>query len=91
MPETVLSVTDLVKQYETETVLHGISLNIKRGEVVVVVGPSGCGKSTLLRCMNGLEEIHGGQVLLEGEPVVKNAKNISQKRQQIGMVFQNYE
>ena len=91
MSETVLSVTDLVKRYETETILHGISLDIRKGEVVVVVGPSGCGKSTLLRCMNGLEEIHGGQVLLEGAPVEKNAKDISQMRQRIGMVFQNYE
>ena len=89
--ETVLSVTDLVKRYETETILHGISLDIRKGEVVVVVGPSGCGKSTLLRCMNGLEEIHGGQIMLEGEPVVKNARNISRQRQRIGMVFQNYE
>ena len=91
MSETVLSVRDLVKRYETDTILHGISLEIRKGEVVVVVGPSGCGKSTLLRCMNVLEEIHGGQVMLEGEPVVKNARNISKQRQRIGMVFQNYE
>ena len=89
--QTVLSVKGLVKQYEQDTILKGIDLDVKKGEVVVVLGPSGCGKSTLLRCMNGLEEIQGGQVLIDETPVVKNAKNISELRQKIGMVFQSYD
>ena len=89
--QTVLSVKGLVKQYEQDTILRGIDLDVKKGEVVVVLGPSGCGKSTLLRCMNGLEEIQGGQVLIDETPVVKNAKNISELRQKIGMVFQSYD
>ena len=89
--QTVLSVKGLVKQYEQDTILKGVDLDVKKGEVVVVLGPSGCGKSTLLRCMNGLEEIQGGQVLIDETPVVKNAKNISELRQKIGMVFQSYD
>jgi len=89
--QTVLSVKGLVKKFGNDTILNGIDLDVKKGEVVVVLGPSGCGKSTLLRCMNGLEEIQGGEVLLENTKVVKNAKNISELRQKIGMVFQSYD
>ena len=91
MEQTILEIRDLVKKYEDETILNGLNLQIRRGEVVVVLGPSGCGKSTLLRCMNALESIQGGQILLEGETVEKNAKNITKIRQKIGMVFQSYE
>ena len=89
--QTVLSVKGLIKKFGNDTILNGIDLDVKKGEVVVVLGPSGCGKSTLLRCMNGLEEIQGGEVLLENTKVVKNAKNISELRQKIGMVFQSYD
>jgi polar amino acid transport system ATP-binding protein len=71
--------------------LKDISLEVKKGEVIVVIGPSGCGKSTLLRCLNALEDIQGGEILIDGEPVHKNAKNISGMRQKIGMVFQSYD
>ena len=91
MGEVLLQIRDLVKRFGDHTILDGIDLDIQKGEVVVVVGPSGCGKSTLLRCMNGLEEIQGGQVLIDETPVVKNAKNISELRQKIGMVFQSYD
>ena len=89
--ETLLSIRDLVKGYEGETVLDGIDLDIKKGEVVVVLGPSGCGKSTLLRCINGLEDIQGGEILFEGEKIDRKGRNISKIRQRIGMVFQSYE
>ena len=91
MSNTVLAINHLVKQYGSDTILNGIDLEIEKGEVVVVLGPSGCGKSTLLRCMNGLEEIQGGEIRLGSERVVKNGKNISQIRQQVGMVFQSYD
>jgi len=59
--------------------------------VLVIIGPSGCGKSTLLRCINGLEPIQSGSVMLKDERVEKNSKNISRIREKIGMVFQSYE
>ena len=66
-------------------------LEIKKGEVVVILGPSGCGKSTLLRCLNGLETIQGGDILLDGQSIIGNQKDFHLVRQKIGMVFQSYE
>lgn len=68
-----------------------INLDVKKGEVVVIIGPSGCGKSTFLRCINGLEEIQGGEILLDGKAVNQNDKELSLLRQKIGMVFQSYD
>lgn len=73
------------------TILKGISLNIEKGEVVVVLGPSGCGKSTLLRCINGLEEIQSGEIRLSGEVISNRKKDMHLIRQKIGMVFQSYD
>lgn len=89
---TVLRVKDLVKRYKgaDKAVLDGISLNVHRGQTVVVLGPSGCGKSTLLRCIVGLEDIQGGEVTLDGELISGTARN-SALRQRIGMVFQSYD
>jgi len=64
---------------------------LNKGEVIVIIGPSGCGKSTLLRCLNGLEDIQGGEIYLGGKLLQKNAKDISSMRQKIGMVFQSYD
>lgn len=89
--ELQLQVTGLVKAFGEETVLNGIDLSVHRGEVVVVLGPSGCGKSTLLRCLNGLEAINGGQILLDGEEITAGGKNMTRIRQKIGMVFQSYD
>ncbi len=87
-----VSIKDLVKRYDgTSEVLDGISLDIHKGEVVVVLGPSGCGKSTLLRCMNGLESYQSGSITLDGELVTKDGKNMTALRQKIGMVFQSYD
>ena len=89
MAETLLQVKNLVKEYGGTRILDGVNLDIAQGEVVVVVGPSGCGKSTLLRCINALEPIQGGQVLLEGKVVGKD--HLEELRQKIGMVFQSYD
>lgn len=89
MAETLLQVKNLVKEYGETRILDGVNLDIAQGEVVVVVGPSGCGKSTLLRCINALEPIQGGQVLLEGKVVGKD--HLEELRQKIGMVFQSYD
>lgn len=91
MEEALLEIRHLRKAYGDHVVLKDFNLRVRKGEVVVIIGPSGCGKSTLLRCVNGLEDIQGGQVLLGGEPVSRAAKNIAQMRQRIGMVFQSYE
>lgn len=91
MSETLLTINNLHKTFGEKVVLEDISLEVHKGEVIVVIGPSGCGKSTFLRCINALEDIQGGEVLLDGEKVKKDAKNISQMRQRIGMVFQSYD
>ena len=89
--DEILRIKNLSKRYDDISVLENIDLSVKKGEVVVIVGPSGCGKSTLLRCLNGLEEIQEGEVLLDDEVVNPNKKNLSKNREKIGMVFQSYD
>ncbi|MBR1568361.1 MAG: amino acid ABC transporter ATP-binding protein [Lachnospiraceae bacterium] len=89
--EIVLTIKHLKKQYGDHEVLKDFSLEVRQGEVVVVIGPSGCGKSTLLRCVDGLEPIQGGSIALEGQPIDTGDRNIVKVRQQIGMVFQSYD
>lgn len=91
MSDILLEVSQLTKRFGDNTVLDGIDLTIRRGEVVVLVGPSGCGKSTLLRCLNGIEPIQGGEVLLDGMTIKPGTKDMTKLRQKIGMVFQSYE
>lgn len=89
--EEILKIEGLSKSFDDLTVLEDINLTVARGEVVVIVGPSGCGKSTLLRCINGLESIEEGKVLLDGETVNPTTGNIRKLRERIGMVFQSYD
>lgn len=89
--KSVLNVKNLRKFYGTDEVLHGIDLEVERGEVVVVLGPSGCGKSTFLRCLNGLEEIQQGEIQLNGRTINTDATKWHLVRQKIGMVFQSYD
>ena len=90
MAETVLELQKIRKQFSDTVVLNGVDLVVKQGEVIVIIGPSGCGKSTLLRCINGLEQIKGGQILFYNERI-DTCKDLSPVRQKIGMVFQSYE
>jgi polar amino acid transport system ATP-binding protein len=71
-------------------VLKGLSLNVNEGEVVVIIGPSGTGKSTLLRCINRLTEPDSGEIYLEDKKIQSNMSSLSRVRQQIGMVFQDF-
>ena len=87
----VLRIEHLHKEFEGNVIIDDISLTVHKGEVIVVIGPSGCGKSTLLRCINALEDIQGGQILLDGSPVERTSKNICRMREKIGMVFQSYD
>lgn len=91
MEQALLKINHLHKTYDGQVILKDFNLEVNKGEVVVIIGPSGCGKSTLLRCINALEDIQGGEILLDNEPVRKENKNISKMRQKIGMVFQSYD
>ena len=87
-----LSIRGLRKSFGDAEILKGVDLDLRRGEVVVILGPSGSGKSTLLRCINGLEEIQGGEVALDGEVISGLKQNaLTAVRQKLGMVFQSYE
>lgn len=89
--EEVLRVEHLQKRFDDLMVLEDISLQINKGEVIVVIGPSGCGKSTFLRCLNGLEEIQEGKIILHDEIINPIGKNLREAREKIGMVFQSYD
>lgn len=86
----MIKVVDLHKKFKNLHVLKGINLNINKGEVVVVIGPSGSGKSTLLRCLNRLEEVDSGEVFFKDISVTQSKKDINNIRQNMGMVFQNF-
>ena len=88
---SLLEIKDLKKSFADTQILKGINLNVAQGEVVVILGPSGCGKSTLLRCINGLEDIQAGEIRLEGSGVLGQDIEWTTVRQDVGMVFQNYE
>jgi polar amino acid transport system ATP-binding protein len=89
--EVLLEIRDLRKDFDGIPAIRGVSLKLRRQEVLVVLGPSGCGKSTLLRCMNGLERIQGGTILLEGRDITAPETDWRKIRQKVGMVFQSYE
>lgn len=97
----ILEVRNLCKRYGDNEVIHDISLDVNKGEVLAIIGPSGSGKSTLLRCINQLESINGGEInvcdkkMIEGyssagEPLYADKSVLRQIRLCIGLVFQNY-
>lgn len=91
MSDSLLEIRNLTKRYGENTVLRDLCFTVRRGEVIVVLGPSGCGKSTLLRCINALEPIQGGEILLGGEVIDRSPVGLPALRRRIGMVFQSYE
>jgi polar amino acid transport system ATP-binding protein len=87
--EPIIQIRDVHKFFGQVHALQGVSLEVTKGEVVVVIGPSGSGKSTLLRCINRLEEFDQGSIVVDGIPL-DSAKNINAVRTEVGMVFQSF-
>jgi polar amino acid transport system ATP-binding protein len=85
-----IQVKDLHKSFGSNNVLKGIDMDVREGEVVCVIGPSGSGKSTLLRCLNKLEDITSGQVIVDGFDVTDPKVDINEVRRHVGMVFQHF-
>lgn len=86
----MLKTKELTKSFGKQTVLKGITEEIQKGEVVVIIGPSGSGKSTFLRCLNLLEEPTSGAITFEGIDITDPKTNINQLREKMGMVFQSF-
>jgi glutamine transport system ATP-binding protein len=84
----MIKITHLIKQFGSLVVLNGINLHVKPGEVVVIIGPSGSGKSTLLRCINRLEGVTSGNIIVDGYDIHDKNTNINLIRTEVGMVFQ---
>ncbi|HSU07484.1 MAG TPA: amino acid ABC transporter ATP-binding protein [Acetobacteraceae bacterium] len=87
----MISVENVSKWYGDAQVLKDTSTNVARGEIVVVCGPSGSGKSTLIKCINGLEPIQQGRIVVDGISVADRGTNLPKLRARIGMVFQSFE
>jgi ABC-type polar amino acid transport system ATPase subunit len=89
--EWIIEATDLTKTFPGGVIaLDRFTLAVRRGEVIVVIGPSGSGKSTFLRCLNGLEEIDSGAIVIDGIPLDQHRKNRLLIRQEVGIVFQSF-
>ena len=89
MEEPIIHIENVKKFFGHVEALRGVSLDVNRGEVVVIIGPSGSGKSTLLRCINRLEEFNEGKIIVDGIPL-DSAANINAVRTEVGMVFQQF-
>ena len=87
---TLIKVDDLQKSFGKLDVLKGVTENINRGDVVVVIGPSGSGKSTFLRCLNLLEKPTGGAIYFDGENILAKSCDKNKLREKMGMVFQHF-
>lgn len=85
-----LEINEVRKSYGHNEVLKGVSLSVERHEVVCLIGASGSGKSTLLRCVNQLEEVNGGEILIEGDTVTGAGVDLNRLRRDVGIVFQSY-
>ena len=87
----MIAINDISKAYAATPVLHHCSLNVAKGEIVVICGPSGSGKSTLIKCVNGLESINSGSIVVNGHDLYASNTRLHHVRTQVGMVFQHFE
>lgn len=85
-----LEIREVYKRFGNNEVLRGLSLNVEEHQVVCLIGPSGCGKSTLLRCINGLEEISGGEIRKQGDRITGPGVDLNALRRDVGIVFQSF-
>lgn len=88
--EVLIQVQDLVKSFSGLHAVNGVSTEIHKGEVVVIVGPSGSGKSTFLRCLNRMEDPTSGSIIFDGVDLMDSKVDINKHRQKMGMVFQHF-
>ena len=88
--QEIIICRDVHKWFDNFHVLKGINLTVKKGEVIVIFGPSGSGKSTFIRCINRLEEHQKGQIIVDGIELGNDIRNIEKIRQEVGMVFQQF-
>lgn len=86
----MIEISDVHKSFGDLQVLRGINLNVKKGEVISIIGSSGSGKSTLLNCINALEPIQAGRILVDGTDVHAKETDVNKLRRKIGMVFQQW-
>jgi polar amino acid transport system ATP-binding protein len=86
----LIEIRNIHKRYGEHTVLDGLQLDVDEHQVVCLIGPSGCGKSTLLRCINGLEQIDGGEILIRGDRMTGVGVDVDALRRDIGIVFQSF-
>ena len=86
----IIEVQKIQKKYGDLEVLKSIDLSIEEGEVVCIIGPSGSGKSTFLRCLNRLEKINSGHIIIDGYDLTDKKTNLNKVREEIGMVFQHF-
>ncbi len=86
----MIDIHGLIKDFGEIRVIDGIDAKVSEGEVVVLIGASGSGKSTLLRCLNGLETLTAGEIVIESVPLERNAKSLKRIRREVGMVFQQF-
>jgi len=90
MSNNIINMDKINKFYDDFHVLKNINFYVKKGEIVVVCGPSGSGKSTLIRCINGLEDIDDGQIVVDDIDIHASKKNLQSIRSEVGMVFQHF-
>ena len=91
LPEkTMIEVNGLIKDFGKTRVIDGIDATVYAGEVVVLIGASGSGKSTFLRCLNGLEALTAGEILIDSVPLERKSSSLNQIRREVGMVFQQF-
>ncbi len=90
MSNNIINMDKINKFYDDFHVLKNINFYVKKGEIVVVCGPSGSGKSTLIRCINGLEDIDDGQIIVDETDIHASKKNLQSIRGEVGMVFQHF-